>query len=120
VAIAIVCVLVNNVLLITLDWLSVRSAPSVLISAVVMIPLSFGLHARLTYAVQPTWAAFRRYAAVLIVNTPLAWLLLLAIHDLGKMPMIYAAPIVTLLLFLWNFSASTWALLTARQLRRLP
>jgi putative flippase GtrA len=111
VTVSVVCVLFNNVLLIWLDRLSVYYAVSVIISAAVMIPLSFVLHSRFTFAVEPSALSFWRYASVQIVNTPAAWLLLLIIHDKGGVPMIYAAPIVTFILFVWNFAGSGWAML---------
>jgi putative flippase GtrA len=109
-AVSVTCVLLNNALLIALDRLSVHYVLSVLISAAVMIPFSFGLHARFTYAVEPSAASFARYASVLIVNTPMAWLLFFIIHDRGGLAMTFAAPIVTGILFVWNFAASDWAI----------
>lgn len=118
-AVSLFCVLFNNALLIGLDYMSVHYTLSVLISAAIMIPLSFFLHARFTYAVEPTSASFWRYASVLILNTPAAWLLFLIIHDRGGLPMLYAAPIVTVILFAWNYVASAWAIIARRpQLQR--
>lgn len=114
VAVSLFCVLFNNLLLIWLDYLSVHYTLSVLISAAIMIPLSFFLHARFTYAVEPTSGAFWRYASVLIWNTPAAWLLFLIIHDRGGLAMIYAAPVVTVILFVWNYLASAWAIIARR------
>ena len=115
VAVSAFCVLFNNVLLIWLDRVHVHYTLSVIISAAIMIPLSFFLHARFTYAVEPTAAAFWRYASVLICNTPAAWLLFLLIHNLGGVAMLYAAPIVTLILFVWNYILSGWAILTPKE-----
>jgi putative flippase GtrA len=110
VAVSAFCVLFNNLLLICLDRVHVHYSVSVLISAAVMIPLSFFLHARFTYAVELTSSAFWRYASVLVCNTPAAWLLFLVIHDLGGLPMLYAAPVVTLILFIWNYILTGWAM----------
>lgn len=109
-AVSIFCVLFNNALLIGLDWAGIGYGVSVLVSAAVMIPLSYALHCTLTFAVEPGWRSFGRYAAVLLVNTPVAWLLLLVIHDWGRLPMIVAAPVVTGLMFTWNFFGSGWAI----------
>jgi len=111
VTVSLICVIFNNLLLIWLDSMSVHYTLSVIISAAVMIPLGFGLHARFTYTVEPTSSAFWRYASVLILNTPAAWLLFLVIHDCGGLPMVYAAPVVTGILFVWNYAASGWAIL---------
>jgi putative flippase GtrA len=112
------CVLINNALLITLDRIGVPYLKSLLISAAIMIPLGFLLQARITFGAPPGWLRFGRYAAVMIVNTPLAWLLLWALHDRAGLAMIYASPIMTAMLFIWNYMASGWAIL-ARQSRRV-
>jgi hypothetical protein len=51
---------------------------------------------------------------IMLVNTPAAWLLLALIHDHDDVPMIYAAPLVTVVMFLWNFVGSHWALLARK------
>lgn len=109
-AVSLFCVLFNNVLLIALDAAGIHYGAAVLISAAVMIPLSYALHCTLTFAAEPGWRAFVRYFGVQIVNTPVAWLLFLLIHDWGGLAMLFAAPVVTGLLFLWNFLTSGWAI----------
>ena len=111
VAVSLVCVLINNLLLIELDRLGVYYGFNVLISAAVMIPFSFAMQVHITFACEPSWRSFVRYAMILLVNTPAAWLLLALIHDKGGLAMIYAAPIVTMVMFVWNFAGSHWALL---------
>lgn len=112
--VSVVCVVLNNLLLIGLDQWGVYYGLNLLISAAVMIPLSFALQVRVTFACEPTWRAFVRYAAILLVNTPAAFLLLAVIHDWGRLAMPYAAPAVTIIMFLWNFVGSHWALLARR------
>ena len=113
-AVSVVCVVVNNALLIGLDRLGVYYGLNVLISAAVMIPFSFALQVRVTFACEPTLRAFVRYAAILLVNLPAAFFLLALIHDWGRGSMPYAAPVVTMIMFLWNFVGSHWALLAPR------
>jgi putative flippase GtrA len=114
VGVAAVCIAVNNALLIALDAAGIYYGLSVILSAIVMIPLSYSLQLRLTFRGEPSWPAFGRYAAVMLVNTPLAWLLLWLIHDKGSLPMVWAAPIITFILFIWNYVASGWAILARR------
>ena len=109
-AVGAVCVAINNALLVGLDAAGIHYAVSVAISAAVMIPLGFALQAQFTFTAPATRAAFGRYAAVMIVNAPLAWLVLWVVHDRGALPMVYAAPVMTGLLFIWNYLASGWAI----------
>jgi putative flippase GtrA len=114
IGVGIFCVLLNNALLIGLDWLGVHYGISVLISAAVMLPLGFILQSRLTFGTQPGWRSFGRYSSVMIVNTPLAWLLLWATHDHAGWAMIYASPVTIGILFVWNYLASGWAIAARR------
>lgn len=111
IAVSLICVLVNNALLIGLDAVNVHYILSVLVSAAVMIPLSFTLQARITFRTNPEWSKFGRYFGVMIVNTPCAWAILWAVHDRGGVAMIYASPITIGLLFVWNYLGSGWAIL---------
>jgi len=109
-AVSLFCVLFNNFLLIALDEVGIHYAVAVVISAGIMIPLAYALHSAVTFGAEPGWRAFARYFWVQIVNTPIAWLLFLLIHDWGDFPMLFAAPLVTGLLFLWNYFSSGWAI----------
>jgi putative flippase GtrA len=114
IAVSLICVIVNNALLIGLDAAGVHYWVSVLVSAAVMIPLSFSLQARITYRTAPDWGQSGRYFAVMIVNTPCAWAILWAIHDRGGLAMVYASPITIGILFLWNYIGTGWAILRRR------
>ena len=109
------CILVNNGVLIALDAAGIHYIIGVVISATLMIPLGFILQSRITFATTgAAWPGFVRYSAVMVLNTPLAWLLLWAIHGQAGISMIYASPLMTAILFVWNYLASGWAIL-ARQ-----
>jgi putative flippase GtrA len=110
VAIAAICVVLNNLLLIGLDAIGVHYVLTVITSAILLIPLSYWLHVRFTYRLEGGQHSFWRYAGVQIVNTPVALLLFFLIHDLGGVPMALAAPLITVLMFLYNFGGSFWAI----------
>lgn len=104
------CAAFNNILLIGLDASGFHYATSVIVSALVMTPVGFYLQTRYTFSSEPYFQRFWRYAALLLLNPPLSWALLWVIHDYGELPMIWAAPTITLLLFMWNYFASSWTL----------
>jgi len=112
------CAAINNALFIGLDAAKIHYGIAVILSAMIMIPLSYWLQLNLTFSAKGDWRAFRRYASILILNPPLSWLLLFLIHDRGHVPMIVAAPILTIIMFLWNFAASHWAFLLTRRVQR--
>jgi len=100
----------NVGLLIMADRLAVHYALAVLISAGLLIPLSFLLHLTWTYRVNGAATNFARYCGTQIVNTPIALFLFFILIDGLGLAMHRVAPIVTALMFLYNFLSSYWAI----------
>jgi len=86
-----------------------------LLSYCVVVVLGFALHTAFTFRSPPTNAAFRRYAMSMAANYPLMLVLLFVMCDLVGLPTISAAPIATVLLFIWNFVATRWAVASRAQ-----
>ena len=95
--------------MIVLDYVGVYYGLSLLISTSILIPTGFILHCRLTFSVEQSWPAFWRYGGVMAVNMPLSFAFIWLIYDIIGLPMIIAAPVATVLLFVWNFLAARWA-----------
>jgi putative flippase GtrA len=113
------CVVLNTLLLIGLDEAGVHYALGVVLSALVLIPLSYVLHLTVTYRTQGGLGSFGRYAAAQIVNTPVALVLMFLIHGQAGLPMTVAAPAVIGLMFLYNLTTSFWAI-ALRDPAKLP
>jgi putative flippase GtrA len=102
------CFLLNNALLVAFDWVGLPLWLNLIICAAIVITVGYLLLAAFTFRQPPDLASFTRYALVMAPNVPIAFgLLWLADRWL---PMIYAAPIVTTLMLLWNVTGSFWAL----------
>jgi putative flippase GtrA len=114
------CAGLHNAIMITLDYFGVHYGISLLVSAAVLIPTGFYLQSRFTFSVSGSWSAFWRYAAVMIVNTPLSFIFLWLLYDVMALPMIIAAPISTLVLLAWNYLASGWAVQHRRRHENRP
>lgn len=112
------CALLNTALLIALDKSGANYVLATIISGLVLIPLSYILHARVTYRVKAGRGSFVRYAGAQAVNTPIALALFFIICGLGGVSMTWAAPTVIGLMFLYNLSSSFWAI-AARSSSRL-
>lgn len=119
-AVSVTCMALNIVLLVALDRIGVHYGLAVIASALVLIPLSYALHLAITYRTQPRAGSFARYAAAQIVNTPVAVLLFFLIHDCAGVAMIWAAPAVTGLMFLYNITSSFWAIALGGKLGGTP
>ena len=108
------CMGLNVVLFIVLEALHVHYVISVAISAMVLIPLSYVLHRSFTYRVEGGRRSFLRYAGAQLVNSPIALVLFFLVHDRLALPMFWAAPLVIMLMFAYNFLSSFWALALGR------
>ena len=107
--IAVTCAALHNAIMIVLDLLEVHYSLSLLASTCFLVPIGFWLHCAFTFTVDRTWHAFWRYAAVMVLNLPLSFVFIWLSFDFMQLPMIFAAPLSTVLLFTWNFLASRWA-----------
>ncbi len=107
--VAATCAALHNIIMIVLDYVGVYYGLSLLISTSILIPTGFILHCRLTFSVEQSWPAFWRYGGVMAVNMPLSFAFIWLIYDIIGLPMIIAAPVATVLLFVWNFLAARWA-----------
>lgn len=109
-AVSLVCFIINNLLLIGLDFLGQPLWVSLLISAAIMIVLGFALQSTFTFAVPMRSSAFVRYAVMMLPNVPAAYVLLWMLNEQLSLAMYYAAPVTTALMVIWNFAGSAWAL----------
>ena len=105
-----VCAVTHNAILLAGDLWHMHYALSCAISFVVVVVLGFMLHVRYTFQQPPTAASFWRYCASMAANYPITLALLFIMCDIAGWPVPIAAPAATILLVLWNFLASRWAI----------
>ncbi|MDE2301002.1 MAG: GtrA family protein [Sphingomonadales bacterium] len=103
------CFLTSNALLIGLAALHLHYALCVIVSGLVLTPLSYALHTSFTYRTPRAWNTFWPYAAAQAVNTPAGLVLSWLLCGQLRLAMAFAAPIITVLMFFWNFTSSFWA-----------
>lgn len=108
--VSLICFACSNALLIGFDALGAPYWATLILNALVLIPLGFFLQALITFSVPLTWRAFCRYGLVFLPNTPVAFLLLWLLRDRLNLAMTIAAPAVTIGMVLWNYVGSIWAL----------
>lgn len=105
-----VCAATHNAILLGADLWHVHYALSCAMSYVVVVVLGFALHVRYTFQRPPIAASFWRYALSMAANYPITLALLFLMCDIISWPVAIAAPTATVLLFVWNFLASRWAI----------
>lgn len=109
-AISLICFVLNTALLIGLDRVGVHYVGSVIVSGFVLTLVSYRLHIVWTFRVDGNTVTFARYALAQSVNTPIALALMFVFYDRMGLTMAIAAPAVILLMFLYNFLSSYWAI----------
>lgn len=109
--VGLICALLHNAIMIGGDFAGLHYVASSLVSFAVVVVVGFALHCHFTFQQDPSVKSFVRYAAGMAANFPLSIALMFIFCDLAKLSVPVAAPLATVLLFVWNFAASRWAIL---------
>ena len=105
------CAVINNVLLIGLVFAGLSTVTANAISLVPMFFIGYGLHVTVTFDVKPSLTGLLRFSAWLIASLPLSMLILFILVDLLHVSITLAAPIGTVLVFVWNYVATHIAIM---------
>jgi putative flippase GtrA len=108
--VGIACALLHNAVMIGCDLFGIHYLPASLASYVIVVLCGFALHSRFTFERRPSTTSLLRYAAGMAANYPASIALMFVFCDLAGQPVVIAAPLATVLLFLSNFLTSRWAI----------
>jgi putative flippase GtrA len=78
-------------------------------------PLGYLLHARFTFRMRLSWRNFFRFASSIAAGFPVYFLSMAALCSGLHVAVAYAAPITTILLYVWNYGCAHWAMLGRSQ-----
>jgi putative flippase GtrA len=105
------CAVLHNVIMIAGDFAGWHYAASSVVSLVVVTIFGYELHSRWTFpGAERTRTSFARYAMTVSANFPLSLAGLYVLIDLFGWSTPIAAPLVTVALLAFNFTANRWAL----------
>jgi putative flippase GtrA len=108
------CAAASNVLMIGGDFAGLHYGVSCMICFVVVTPVAYLLHAGYTFREGRSLRGLGRFAWGGLAAIPL-WFALMAICvSILKLPMLAASPLVTAMIFVWNYAAAHWAILGRR------
>ena len=107
------CAGVHNAILIGLSLVGIHYAIASVVSFIVVDTLGYLMHSAITYQTTRARGAFARYTLAMAANYPLLIGLLFLMVTVAHMPVVVAAPAGTILLFVWNFISSRWAIVLA-------
>lgn len=106
------CAVAHNAIVIGGAYLGVHYVITTALGFCASLLLGYTLHVNFTFLEQASAASFARYTVAMAANFPLSVGLLFLLHDLMHIPVPAASPIATVLLFIWNYAASRWAILS--------
>lgn len=110
VAVAGVCILLHNAVLIVGDYSGLPLSVSVLISFVVVASVGYVLHGLFTFRQPLALSRFAKYVVAMSANIPLAFITTWFWHDVVALPMTFAAPIASACMIALNFVLGRWAI----------
>ncbi len=114
-AVGLSCALLHNVIMIAGDAVGMHYAVSSVVSLVVVTTFGYWLHSRWTFpGAERSPASYTRYFVTISANFPLSLAGLFVLVDLLEVPVPIAAPVITVILFAFNFAANRWALRVKR------
>jgi putative flippase GtrA len=110
-AVGLACALLHNALMVAGDWLGWHYAASSVVSFAIVTSTGYWMHSAWTFPGARRGAmTFARYAASMSLNLPAFVFGMYLAVDLAGLPVVAAAPLVTVLLWAMNFAATRWAL----------
>ena len=95
--------LANNSVLIGGDRLGLSYPALVALTWALGGSIAYGLHARITFRVGQSLAGYAHFMAGVALGIPLVWVMLVVLGHWLKWPMVVAAPVLTLVMFAYNY-----------------
>jgi putative flippase GtrA len=106
------CAGIYNVTMIAGDALGINYVVSTLVAFVVIVLVGYALHCLYTFSEKLSLIGLARYTGAQMLTLPFSIGGMFALHSLAGLPIWIATPLLTGLLFCWNFVATHWALVT--------
>lgn len=98
-----VMAVISNIILIGFDKLHIHYVVSCLTAFVVTLVLAYGLHTHWTFGASRSFMGLLRYGAAMSMNVPVSMALFFLLISVLGVPMIFAAPLTTVLLTAINY-----------------
>ena len=105
------CAALYNAVMILGERAGFGYVSSSILSLLVVIPAGYLLHAGFTFGRDRSWSAFLRFAGSILAGFPISLLTVALLSGAAGLSMVIAAPVATLVLFIWNYATAHWAIL---------
>jgi putative flippase GtrA len=111
------CAVLANGAIILLVRAGLGTVAATIIAFVPVLLVGYALHAAFTFRRQPSGLSFGRYSVAMAANFPIWIGALYILCDLLRISVTIAAPVTTLLVFLWSYLSGGWAFAAAAPVR---
>ncbi len=111
VGIAAFCAAAHNGIMIGGDLAGIGYPVMTLVSFLLLTPTAYALHARLTFAEPLSLPRLMLFASGMAIGLPLSLCIMAILCSALRLPVIVAAPIATVILFLWNYASAHLSIL---------
>jgi putative flippase GtrA len=108
------CALLHNVITIYLTQHRIAYPGALIVSFCVTTPVGYWIHSAFTFEKKRSWNRLRRFLLASGMGFLGSAALMVLLCTGLSLPVIVATPLVTVLLFLWNFLSAHWAILQGR------
>jgi putative flippase GtrA len=108
--IGVACAVMNNILLIAGDLMGLHYMISTILGFLIVTPAAYLLHSAYTFGEPRSWAALWRFSAGVAFAVPIFFLVMALLCSGLGLPVIVAAPLATLFMFVWNYVSARWAI----------
>lgn len=105
-----VCAALNNAILISADFAGLHYLTAILVTVVITLPLSYLVHTAWTFEAPATWRSLARYAAGSVTSLFVASAAVSGFRGGLDLPMIWAAPLATVTMTIFNYVVASWAI----------
>lgn len=105
-----VCALAQNGVMIVGAAAGGHYAWLAVLAFALVTPLGYILHARITFVEKTSWRHFIRFASGVAAGFPLYFAVMAVLCSGFGLAVAIAAPIATVVLYLWNYISAHWAI----------
>jgi putative flippase GtrA len=107
-----ICAAIYNGMMIAGNALGLGYVAPTGVAFVIIVITGYALHCLYTFSEKLSLRAFARYTAAMLLTLPVSLGGMYLLRDLAHAPMWLAAPLLTAVMFCWNFVATHWAVVT--------
>ncbi|WP_426169857.1 GtrA family protein [Sandarakinorhabdus sp. DWP1-3-1] len=104
------CAIMQNVVMIAGAALGAHYMPLAVLAFAIVTPLGYLLHARYTFVAPLSWRDFMRFASGIAAGFPLYFIVMATLCSGVGLPVVVAAPVATIVLYVWNYLSAHWAI----------